>query len=120
MNCYVHPGKEAVGTCVNCGKFICSECNTEVDNKNLCKHCVSEIMQRKATARPSKDKTTAAILGILLGSFGAHKFYMGKTGQGVLYLIFCWAFIPGVLGLIEGITYLGMSEDDFLAKCVNV
>lgn len=45
MNCYVHPEKEAVGTCVGCGKFICSECLTEVQNKNYCKSCIGSIIQ---------------------------------------------------------------------------
>lgn len=31
-----------------------------------------------------KDKTTAGILGILLGSFGAHKFYIGKPLIGFI------------------------------------
>jgi len=44
MNCYVHPEKGAVGTCVGCGKFICEECRTEVGNKNYCKSCVSELV----------------------------------------------------------------------------
>lgn len=63
-----------------------------------------------------KSKTTAGILGILLGSFGAHKFYLGKTGKGILYLVFSWTGIPGLIGLIEGIKYLTMSEDEFNAK----
>ena len=33
MNCYVHPDKEAVGACIGCGKFICSECATEIQGK---------------------------------------------------------------------------------------
>lgn len=47
MNCYVHPEKEAVGTCVSCGKFICSECVTEIQGKNYCKHCVDELFAQK-------------------------------------------------------------------------
>lgn len=63
-----------------------------------------------------KSKTTAGILGILLGCFGAHKFYLGKTGMGILYLVFSWTGIPGIIGFIEGIKYLVMSEDEFNAK----
>lgn len=45
MNCYVHPEKAAVGTCIGCGKFICSECLTEIKGKNYCKNCVNELIQ---------------------------------------------------------------------------
>lgn len=44
MNCYVHPDKGAIGTCVGCGKFICSECCTEIKGKNYCKNCVNELV----------------------------------------------------------------------------
>ena len=33
-----------------------------------------------------KSKTVALLLCIFLGYFGAHKFYVGKTGMGLLYL----------------------------------
>lgn len=35
---------------------------------------------------PVKSKITAGILAILLGGLGIHKFYLGKTGMGILYL----------------------------------
>src|SRR4051812_33025842 len=60
-----------------------------------------------------KDKTTAGVLGILLGGIGAHKFYLGQTGAGIMYLLFCWTMIPGIIGLIEGITYLTMQQQTF-------
>jgi TM2 domain-containing membrane protein YozV len=60
-----------------------------------------------------KNKTTAGILALLLGGLGAHKFYLGRILQGLLYLIFCWTFIPAVISLIEGIWYLTMSDADF-------
>jgi TM2 domain-containing membrane protein YozV len=63
-----------------------------------------------------KDKTTAGLLAILLGGLGAHKFYLNQTGLGILYLVFCWTFIPAIIGLVEGIVYLTMTDQDFNAK----
>jgi TM2 domain-containing membrane protein YozV len=63
-----------------------------------------------------KDKTTAGLLGILLGGLGAHKFYLGQTGAGVLYLLFCWTMVPAFVGLVEGVSYLTMSQGAFDAR----
>ena len=60
-----------------------------------------------------KSKTTAGLLAIFLGGLGAHKFYLGKTGWGIAYLLFCWTFIPAIFGLIEGIWFLLESENSF-------
>lgn len=48
-----------------------------------------------------KDPTTAVLLALFLGGIGGHKFYLGQTGLGVLYLLFCWTMIPGVIALFE-------------------
>ena len=40
-----------------------------------------------AGRRRPKNKWVALILCIFLGYFGAHKFYEGKTGMGILYLL---------------------------------
>lgn len=53
-----------------------------------------------------KSNVAAGILGILLGGLGVHKFYNGQIGLGVVYLLFCWTGIPGIIGFIEGIMYL--------------
>ena len=47
MECYIHKGSAAVGTCVACGKFICHECCTEINNKNYCKNCLQEVINEK-------------------------------------------------------------------------
>jgi TM2 domain-containing membrane protein YozV len=61
-------------------------------------------------------KIAAAIFAILLGTFGVHKFYLGKTGQGILYAMFFWTGIPTVLGIIEGVVYLTKSDEAFDAQ----
>ena len=63
-----------------------------------------------------KSRMTVVVLAIFLGGLGAHQFYLGKTGLGILYLIFCWTWIPAIIGLIEGIMYLCMSDYEFNRK----
>jgi len=63
-----------------------------------------------------KNKVAAGVLAILLGGLGVHKFYLGKLGQGILYLIFSWTGIPSIIGLIEGILYLTQTDEEFNAK----
>ncbi len=65
---------------------------------------------------PAKSRVTAGILGILLGGIGVHKFYLGKVGLGVVYVLFFWTYIPAIIGLIEGIIYLTQSDQDFANK----
>ncbi len=68
-----------------------------------------------------KSKTTAGILGILLGCFGAHKFYLGYTKEAVIMLLvsllLSWTGIApgimGIIGLVEGIMYLTKSDEEF-------
>ena len=64
----------------------------------------------------NKNKTTAALLSFFLGFFGVQKFYLGQGGKGILYVLFCWTYIPYFLSIIEGIILLTMSEHDFNLK----
>lgn len=63
-----------------------------------------------------KSKTTATVLCFFLGGFGIHRFYLGQTGLGVLYLIFFWTCIPALIALIDFIGFLLMSEETFNQK----
>ncbi|HMG82735.1 MAG TPA: NINE protein [Ferruginibacter sp.] len=63
-----------------------------------------------------KSKTTAAILAFFLGGLGIHRFYLGQSGKGFLYLIFCWTFIPSIIALVDFIVFLTMDESAFNAK----
>ena len=66
--------------------------------------------------RGSKNKVVAALLAIFLGGIGIHKFYLGRVGWGILYIIFCWTWIPMIVSFIEAIIYFTMSDKDFEAK----
>jgi len=62
-----------------------------------------------------KDKLTAGLLGILLGGFGIHHFYLGSTTSGIIQIVLTIVTcgIGAILGLIEGILILVMSQEDF-------
>ena len=68
---------------------------------------------------PAKSRSIAILLAIFLGGFGIHKFYLNKPGQGVLYLLFCWTFIPAIAGLIEAIIYLCHDDRSFQQKYIK-
>ena len=59
-----------------------------------------------------KSKIAAGILGILLGAFGIHNFYLGYTGKALAQLLITvltcgiGAAISSIWGLIEGIMIL--------------
>lgn len=63
-----------------------------------------------------KSRIVAAVLAFFLGGFGIHKFYLGQIGWGIIYLIFCWTFIPAIVAFIEFIIYLCTSDEEFARK----
>ena len=75
-----------------------------------------KVPSTAAPATGDKNKVVAGLLGIFLGGLGVHKFYLGQIGLGILYLIFFWTFIPAIVGFIEGIIYLTMSDEAFAER----
>ena len=63
-----------------------------------------------------RNRVTAALFAILLGGLGVHKFYLGKTVQGIVYILFSWTFVPMIIGFIEGVIYLTMTDKAFAAQ----
>jgi hypothetical protein len=92
----------------------CQECGSVIRAKaEICPKCG---VRQAMGSLSGRNRLAAALFALLLGGIGIHKFYLGKVGQGVLYLLFCWTFIPLIISIIEGIVYLTMTDSDFAAK----
>ena len=63
-----------------------------------------------------RTRTSAILWCFFLGAFGAHKFYLGQSGWGIVYLLFFWTGIPSIAAFIEFIIYLCMSDEEFSVK----
>ncbi len=89
--------------------IICPECGKQFsDTAQSCPHC-----GYRSGKYAGKSKGGAILLAIFLGGLGIHKFYLGKNGAGVLYLLFCWTFIPLILSILDAIGLLFTSKDQF-------
>lgn len=106
--------------CSNCGaelndeQEICLKCGVRVKNDN---------MKNTNTNSNAKSKMAAGLLGIFLGQWGVHNFYLGYTGKAVAQLLlsifgyillfvvvgFFMVAAAGIWGLIEGIMILSGS-----------
>lgn len=70
----------------------------------------------------AEKKIPAAILGILLGWSGAHRFYLGDTKGGLIRLalgVCTLGTIGGIIGFVEGVIYLTKSDEEFVEIYIN-
>ncbi|MBF0777389.1 TM2 domain-containing protein [Streptococcus cuniculi] len=56
-----------------------------------------------------KNPTTALIFSILLGGFGADRFYIGQIGLGVAKLLFSWLTF-GIWPLVDWFLIMGAAK----------
>ena len=90
---------------------FCSNCGNELDEKAyVCPKCGVKVNNN--VDGNAKSRVCAGLLGIFLGAFGVHNFYLGYTGKAIAQLLITLltcgigAFISSIWGLIEGILIL--------------
>lgn len=100
--------------------IACKECGKQIsDQAAACPNCGVPIAGGTPVSVAlvvPRSRSVAILLAILLGTFGAHKFYLHSPGQGFVYLLLCWTLIPTITGFLEGLYYLFMSDQKFQEK----
>lgn len=123
-DCFAHPGRDAVGACVNCGKMICLECRTILGGKIYCQKCAEETFQQVQAAKtavvPSRGVSGAwwllPIFFTWLGGLIAwliNKDKDPRKAKAMLFwgigLTFLYGFIIGIIVVIFTLLGLGLS-----------
>lgn len=119
-------GSSNMKFCRECGKevmekaVICTGCGCETGFKNMSEGSatggININIQNEANnfgKAGTKNKWVAFFLCLFLGGFGGHKFYEGKVGMGIAYILFSWTFIPSVIAFFEMIGYAMKSETEY-------
>lgn len=91
------------GFCGTCGKPVFAEAE-------ICPNCGSRL--KDPPKRTTKTRRTAILMCLFLGSFGGHRFYLGQTGMGILYL--CTLGLLGIGLWSDLIRFIMMSDEEFL------
>ena len=98
--------------CVKCGcaagtgTSYCPNCGQPtVPGAAACTNC--GVGLTAAVSGEAKSKMVAGLLGIFLGGWGVHNFYLGYTGKAIAQIVLSLCFgIGAIWGLIEGILIL--------------
>jgi TM2 domain-containing membrane protein YozV len=94
----------------------CPECGKDISENALsCPSCGLPVI----VLGEKKSRYKAAIFAIILGAFGAHKFYLNNRLWGMVYLLFFWTGIPAIVGFFEGVIYLLTSDTRFQERFVT-
>lgn len=97
------------------------------DAKETAKEFTDSAKEAFSNASGDNKKILAGIMAIIFGSLGVHKFILGYQKEGFIllgatlisYVLVCLVigafllWIPGLIGLIEGIIYLTKSDEEF-------
>ena len=99
--------------CVKCGvakgqgELFCPVCGEATQpGAAVCMKCGTALHNIPLGKEP-KSRLTAGLLGIFLGGFGVHNFYLGYTGKAIAQILLTFCFgIGAIWGFIEGILIL--------------
>lgn len=126
-NCGAEYATNEAVICVKCGAQkgtgmnFCQNCGQPTPpNSAVCLKCGVSLSAAAVAGPDAKSKLVAGLLGIFLGAFGVHNFYLGYTSKAVIQVV---CTVVGILlsclviggfvvlgiwiwGLVEGIMIL--------------
>lgn len=134
-----------IHNCPECGKQYSTQ---EKVNRVKCPYCGAETnvsyadqeqqqQWRQYASQPSgyesvfdngpsgKSRGVAGLLALLMGAFGLHYFYIGKTQAGVLFLILAFlscgvlGVVTEVIAIIQAVLFFTSTQQEFEQKWVN-
>ena len=113
-----HPGDQGKRVILGADEKHCSSCGSVVKIiAEICPSCGVRQSPNEGIGStsdvPIKNKWVAVLLALFAGWMGAHKFYLGKYAQGVIYLVLFWTLMPLVVGWIEAVIYAFTPEEGF-------
>jgi TM2 domain-containing membrane protein YozV/RNA polymerase subunit RPABC4/transcription elongation factor Spt4 len=92
------------------GRNVCWSCGQQTNPlAEICVKCGVRLTPAYAARQGTKSKLAAGLLGIFLGGFGVHRFYLGYIGIGIAQIVVTlitfgfgalWGFIEGILILV--------------------
>lgn len=67
-----------------------------------------------------KSPETGVLLSLMVGGFGAHRFYLRENVLGAVYFIFFWTLIPFLVALIEAFLMRNRVEEYNRRMALNI
>lgn len=93
-SCYYHTDRDAVASCVNCGRLVCDECKVDLNDSMYCNDCVNALLvvSKKSNWFERHLHWTAVLtflgavfaVGLVYGVYITMDPYMSLEAQGII------------------------------------
>jgi len=73
-------------------------------------------MQQSNLGHQKKERSVAILLSFFFGFWGIHRFYLNQVGLGILYIVLSFTGISFLIGFIDFLAFIFMSQNTFDRK----